>query len=328
MVHSSRISDTRAYTPRTLQSFVELATRDFPVVLVTGARQVGKTTLLQHLRAPQRAYVSLDDPLVLGLAREDPALFFQRFPPPVLIDEVQYAPGLLPYVKIDVDRRGEPGSFWLTGSQQFQVMKEASESLAGRVAVVQLHGLSRRELLGRGLENRPFVPTPEGLAARAATSTPLSMKELYRLIWRGALPAVALNDRLAWDLFHGSYVKTYLERDVRSLANVGNEQAFMRFLRVTAARTSQILNLAAMARDAEVSPNTAKTWLSLLQASGIAYLLEPYHTNVNTRLVKAPKLYVLDTGLGAYLTQWSSPEVLEAGAMSGAFLETWAVGEL
>lgn len=314
------------YVPRTIETYVKIASKQFPVLLVTGARQVGKTTLLMNLSKDGRNYVTLDDPLILNLAKQDPALFLQRFPPPVFIDEIQYAPELLPYIKMEADRRHESGLFWLTGSQQFHLMKGVSESLAGRVAVIQLMGLSERELSGHGDESRPFLPSSEQIQIRSGAN--LTLKQLYRLIWRGAFPAIALNNDMDRDLFYSSYTRTYLQRDIRELSRVGDEMAFLRFLRAAAARTAQLLNLAELARDADVSPNTAKNWLSILQASGIAFLLEPFHTNITKRLVKTPKLYILDTGLCAYLTEWSSPETLEAGAMSGAILETWIVSEL
>lgn len=316
------------YIPRTLEPHIGKASQQFPVLLLTGARQVGKTTLLQHLSREERAYVTLDDPLILNLAKTDPALFMQRFPPPVLIDEIQYAAELLPYIKIAADRAGKPGLFWLTGSQQFHLMKGVSESLAGRVAVLYLLGLSRRELSGQGLDAPPFVPVPEEIARRSEQARKLTLRELYQLIWRGALPAIALNAAVERDLFYSSYVQTYLQRDVRDLARVGDELAFLRFLRAAAARTGQLLNLAELARDADVAPNTAKSWLSILQTAATIYLLEPYHTNVTQRLIKTPKLYFLDTGLAAYLAGWASPETLESGAMSGAILETWIVTEL
>ena len=316
------------YVPRTLERYVRKAARQEPVLLVTGARQVGKTTLLRRASARGRTYVTLDDPLVLRLAREDPALFMQRFPPPVLIDEIQYAPALLPHVKMTVDRSRRPGLFWLTGSQQFHLMKGVSESLAGRVGVVQLLGLSRRELLRQPGESRPFLPRPARIRELHGSGGRLGMKALFELIWRGSFPVIALNKKADRDLFYGSYVQTYLQRDVRDLARVGDEMALLRFLRAAAARTAQLLNLSDLARDADIAPNTAKHWLSILQASGILYLLEPYHTNLTKRLVKAAKLYVLDTGLCAYLTGWSSPQTLESGAMSGAMLETWVVTEL
>lgn len=312
------------YLTRTLENWFKAASRQFPVLLVTGARQVGKTTFLRRVSEPERTYVTLDDPLVLALAKSDPALFMQRFPPPVLIDEIQYAPELLPYIKMVCDQHRSPNLFWLTGSQQFQMMRGVSESLAGRVGVLQLLGFSRRELVGRGETSKPFLPLPE----ETDTSSPLDLMELYRLIWRGSFPAIALSEQSDRDLFYSSYIQTYLQRDIRDLARVGDEMAFLRFLRAAAARTGQLLNMADLARDADVAFNTAKSWLSILQTSGIVYLLEPYHSNLTKRLVKTPKLYFLDTGLCAYLTQWSTPETLESGAMSGAILETWVIGEL
>lgn len=314
----------KMYISRTLESFV--ASSRFPVLMLSGARQVGKTTFLRHLSEPDRTYVTLDDPLIQSLAKEDPALFMQRFPPPVLIDEIQYAPELLPHIKIAVDRDHSPGQFWLTGSQQFHLMKGVSESLAGRVGIVQIFGLSRRERIGN--DASPFLPTSDAIHNRLQTGDTLSLQELYRLIWRGDFPAIALDDQMDWNLFYSSYLQTYLQRDIRDLARVGDELSFLRFLRAAAARTAQMLNFSDLARDADVAPNTAKTWLSILQASGIIYLLEPYYTNLTKRLVRSPKLYFLDTGLCAYLTEWSSPETLEAGAISGPILESWIVSEL
>jgi uncharacterized protein len=312
------------YVIRTLENYFNKASSQFPVMLVTGARQVGKTTFLRHLTGENRLYVTLDDPLVLRLAKEDPPLFMQRFPPPVLIDEIQYAPELLPYIKMEVDRDRKPGMFWLTGSQQFHIMKGVSESLAGRIGIVSLLGFSRQEVMGQGHKSIPFLPIPEKLPVGKT----FSLKELYRIIWRGSFPAMVLAEDVDRDLFYGSYVQTYLQRDIRDLARVGDEVSFIRFLRAAAARTGQLLNLAELAKDADIAPNTAKTWISILQASGIVYLLLPFHTNITKRLVKSPKLYFLDTGLCAYLTEWSSPETLEAGAMSGAILETWIISEI
>jgi hypothetical protein len=272
--------------------------------------------------------VTLDDPKLSALAREEPELFLQRFKPPVFIDEIQYAPELLPYIKILVDLEQEKGMFWLTGSQQFQLMKGVTESLAGRVGIVNMLGLSLKELQGSGSEAPPFLPTPGQLEHRLKLSPCLSLPEVYHLIWRGAFPAVALNENADHDLFYRSYIQTYLQRDVRDLANVGDESSFLKFLRSVAARTGQLLNMSDMARDASVSVPTAKRWLSILETSGIIYLLEPYHSNTTKRLVKAPKLYFLDTGLCSYLTEWTSPETLEAGAMSGAMLETFILIEI
>jgi len=310
---------------RTLTGPLSNASRQFPVILVAGPRQVGKTTLLRHAAEAERRYVTLDEPQARALAKEDPGLFLQRFAPPVLIDEIQYAPELLPHIKMAVDRRKRPGDFWLTGSQHFHLMQGVSESLAGRVGIVNLLGFSRRELDGQSEWIDPFLPRADTTGGQR---NPLGLIDLYRAIWRGSFPTIALSEDVDRDLFYGSYVQTYLQRDVRALASVGDEMAFLKFLRAAAARTGQILNTADMARDVDVAPNTAKNWLSILKASGIVYLLEPYHSNLTKRLVKSPKLYFLDTGLAAYLTEWSSPETLEAGAMSGAILETWAVSEV
>ncbi len=316
------------YVARTLERFAKAAGGQFPILLVTGAHQVGKTTLLRHVSEPERTYVSLDDARILDLARRDPALFLQRFRPPLLIDEIQYAPELLPYIKMEVDQTPRPNLFWLTGSQQFHLMKGVSESLAGRVAVVQLLGFSRRESVEQDSDVEVFLPTPTAVRDRGRGAESIALHDLYRLIWRGSYPAIALSRDVDRDLFYSSYVQTYLQRDMRDLARVGDELAFLRFLRIAAARTGQLLNLSEFAHDADIAVNTAKNWLSILQASGVVYLLEPYHSNVNKRLIKSPKLYFLDTGLCSYLTEWSSPQTLEAGALSGAILETWVVSEL
>jgi len=312
------------YIDRTITSSVKKASGQFPVLLITGPRQVGKTTCLRHSSGPDRAYVTLDDPQARMLAKEDPGLFLQRFAAPVLIDEIQYAPELLGHIKIAVDSHTDKGAYWLTGSQQFHLMANVSESLAGRVGILQLLGFSTSELAGNA-EGRPGF-CPESFSP--ASDRPLGLMELYKRIWRGALPAIAIDDEMDRDLFYGSYVQTYLQRDVKSLLNIGDEMSFMRFLRTAAGRTGQLLNVANMARDADISSNTARKWLSVLEASGLVYLLEPYHNNLTKRLVKAPKLYFLDTGLAAYLTQWSSPQTIEAGAMGGAFFETWVVAEV
>jgi uncharacterized protein len=319
---------TDLYLPRTLERFFRKADRQFPVLLVTGPRQVGKTTFVQHACAASRTYLTLDDPTLRSLAKEDPALFLQRFRPPMLVDEFQYAPELLPHIKMGVDRQRKPGLFWLTGSQHFQAMKGVSESLAGRVGIVNLLGFSHREMIGKSQDAEPFLPDPMEISRKLTKKNPISLRDLYRIIWRGAYPAIAVNDEIERDLFFSSYIQTYLQRDVRDLARVGDETAFLRFFRAAAARTGQLLNMADLARDADVAPNTAKSWLSILQGSGVVFLLQPWHSNITKRMVKTPKLYFLDTGLCAYLTEWSSPETLEAGAMSGAVLETWVVVEI
>jgi predicted AAA+ superfamily ATPase len=316
------------YYARAAQGAWLTASTQFPALLLTGPRQVGKTTFLQRVSEGARRYVTLDDPALRTLAVEDPALFLQRFPPPVLIDEIQYAPQLLPLIKMIVDRERRPGSFWLTGSQQFKVMRGVSETLAGRIAIFNLLGFSQRERHRKDLSVAPFLPTASALAEREKSGLPTRLKDIYRDIWLGSFPALGVGAVKDRDLFLSSYVQTYLERDVRDLTQVGNEAAFLRFLKATAARTGQRLNLSDLARDADICVNTAKSWLSILQANFQVYLLPSYHSNLTKRLVKAPKLHFLDTGLCAYLTEWSSRETLEAGAMSGAIFETYVFSEI
>lgn len=314
---------------RTLRQTLFRASSVFPVVLVTGPRQVGKTTLLESCADAGRGYVTLDDPEQRALARHDPALFLQRYQPPLIIDEIQYAPEFFSAIKMAVDKARRPGMFWLTGSQKFHLMRGVTESLAGRVAVLDLLGLSQAEIAGRADATPPFLPGPQWLEqARAQAGPPVTVLEIYRRIWRGSYPAVVLDENMPRDLFYSSYVQTYIQRDVRDLSRVGDERAFYNLLRAAAARTGQLLNYADLARDVDVDQKTVKAWLSILETSGIVYLLPPYHSNLAKRLLKTPKLYFLDTGLCAFLTRWSSPEALEAGAMSGAILETWILGEI
>ncbi|MBM4027743.1 MAG: ATP-binding protein [Planctomycetes bacterium] len=316
------------YHQRSLKDVWLEASKQFPVLLLTGPRQVGKTTFLQHVRGKDRTYVTLDDPLVRALAADDPGLFLSRFEPPLLIDEIQYAPGLLPYIKMTVDAQRQAGQFWLTGSQQFLAMKGISESLAGRVGILQMLGFSTPEKRRRDLALVPFLPTPTALAPRLQRARRTSLKALYQDLWIGRYPALLSGADRNRELYYSSYVQTYLQRDVRDLAQVGDQIAYSKFIVACAARTGQLLNLSEIARDVGVSVPTAKSWLSILQASFQIYLLPPYITNVTKRLIKTPKLYFLDTGLCSYLTEWSSPQTLEAGAMSGAIFETHVFTEI
>lgn len=317
----------KMYLQRTLQNTVERVSKSFPVVLVTGPRQVGKTTLLQEMQKKWQ-YVTLDDSIERAQAQEDPALFLQRYRPPVLIDEIQYAPQLFPYIKIAVDKERKPGMFWLTGSQQFHLMKNLSESLAGRVGILNLLGLSLAEEFGKAKASLPFVPHPRQMEHLSKKESPISLNALYKKIWRGSFPFMVVNGAKDWEIFYRSYVQTYLQRDIRDFAQINNERAFLNFLRAAAARTGQLINYSDLARDVNVSEPTIKSWISILKACGLVYILEPYHTNITKRLVKAAKLYFLDTGLCAYLTAWSNPQVLERGAMCGAIFETFIVGEV
>lgn len=315
------------YIQRALEDRIHTASEQFPVIMVTGPRQVGKTTLLKHLCGGKRRYVTLDDLTFRALANEDPVLFLQRYPPPVMIDEIQYAPGLLPYIKMAVDDSGLHGSFWLTGSQHFHMMKGISESLAGRVAIVNLLGLSRREIARRDIHIDPFLPLPSLVKARMKEAVPATLETVYRQIWMGSFPVLQTGAVKERELFYRSYLQTYIMRDVHDLTRVGDEERFVRFVRACAARTGQMLNLAELARDVDISAPTAKAWLSILAATFQIALLRPYRTNITSRLVKTPKLYFLDTGFCSYLTEWTSPETLAAGAMSGAIFETYVFSE-
>ncbi len=314
---------------RTLEQTIREVTAHFPVLLVTGPRQVGKTTLLQMCAETERGYVSLDDLDARELARTDPALFLQRYPPPVVIDEVQYAPALFSAIKVAADRERQPGMFWLTGSQKFHLMAGITESLAGRVAIIDMLGLSRAEAADAATTQRPFLPGAPWLQhARRHAGPPKSLLEVYGDIWRGSYPQLVADPGISRDLFYASYVQTYIQRDVRDILKVSDITTFTRFLRAVAARTGQLLNYSDIGRDVDIDHKTAKAWISVLETCGLVYLLPPYHSNVSKRLLKTPKIYFLDTGLCSYLTRWPSPEALEAGAMSGAILETYVFAEI
>ena len=297
--------------------------RQFKVVLVTGARQVGKTTMLQHLLPGDFRYVTLDDPRAGVLAREDPALFFDANRLPVAVDEVQRVPGLFQQVKFLVDQSPEMGRVVLTGSQTFHLMRGVSESLAGRVAVLEMTGMSLRELTGCGGRG-PYVPSEVGDDGRCESPENL---DLWATIHRGSMPRL-MDPSVSWDAFYTGYVRTYLERDVRDLITVKDEASFYHFLVACAARTGRLVNHSAFARDAGVDTKTAQSWLSVLQASGVVRLLRPFWSNATKRLTKTPKLYFTDTGLACHLLGWSSPETLRRGAMAGQVFETFVVGEV
>lgn len=317
-----------AHKQRTLATTIHQVSAAFPVLLLTGPRQVGKTTLLEDCTDQERHYVTLDDLEQRAIAQTDPALFLQRHNPPVIIDEVQYAPQLFNAIKIAVDKDKRPGLFWLTGSQKFHLMKGIVETLAGRVAILDLLGLAQVEMRDKAASSQPFLPTAEWIEHASSQAREVEVMDVYHAIWRGSFPKVALNKDISRDIFYNSYIQTYIQRDVRDLTHVGDEMSFFRFLRTAAARTGQLINYADMARDVDVDVKTIKSWLSILETSGLVYLLQPYHNNVTSRLIKTPKLYFLDTGLCAYLTQWSTPESLESGAMSGAILETYMLVEI
>ena len=309
------------YKKRTLEDTIKKLSKQFKVLLVTGARQVGKSTLLRHCD-PARNYISLDDLTEREMAVNDPKLFLENHKTPLIIDEIQYAPQLLSYIKLLVDKSDQKGQYWLTGSQQFHLMKNVSESLAGRVGIVDLMGMSLSEICDSP-QCEPFLPDAEISNPKAGT-----VEDIFRIIYNGSYPALNNNEEQDRNAFYSSYLRTYIERDIRDLTTVSDEMKFLAFLRVIAARTGQVLKYSEIAKDVDISEPTAKKWLSVLVSSNLVYLLQPYYKNITKRMTKMPKIYFLDTGLCAYLTGWSSPEVIQKGAMNGAFFETFVVGEI
>jgi len=315
------------YIKRSLEKVVLQATKEYPVVLVSGSKQVGKTTMLKKLmEGTNRNYVSLDDLQERALAKNDPEMFLQLHKPPILIDEVQYAPELFSMIKLIVDKEHRKGDFWLTGSQIFDLMKGVQESLAGRVAVLSLSSLSQTEIYGG--EDRPFQIEIEHLMKRKEGRTSADLQEIFRRIFQGSMPAIVSNEVSNNSIFYGSYLSTYIERDVRNLSDSIDSLKFLRFLTAVAARCSQMLNVNEIARDADINLKQAKDWMGILETLGIIFYLHPFSNNMLKRLVKTPKYYFYDTGLVAYLTKWSSTETLENGAMNGAILENYVVSEI
>lgn len=318
------------YITRHMEKPVMELNEQYPVLLLTGPRQVGKTTMLEHLievEGKGRKKVSLDDLTLRELAKTDPKMFFQLYQPPLLIDEVQYAPELFPYIKIMVDERHQPGDFWLTGSQLFKMMEGVQESLAGRVALLHLSPLSQSEIMKRPPEP-PFSLELPLLSERQNGRQMLNTPEVFQRIHQGGMPALVTGTYSNASIFYSSYIDTYMERDVRRLSNDIDSLKFLRFLRSVAARTSQQVNYKGIADDAEIDQTTAKNWLHVLEALGIIFLLEPYSNNILKRTVSTPKLYFYDSGIVCYLTRWSSPETAMEGAMSGALLENYTVAEI
>ena len=315
------------YIKRSLEKVVLQVSKEYPVVLISGPRQVGKTTMLKKLmEGTDRNYVTLDDLQERALAKNDPEMFLQLHKPPVLIDEVQYAPELFSMIKLIVDKEHRKGDFWLTGSQIFDLMKGVQESLAGRVAVLSLSSLSQTEIYGE--EDRPFQIEIEHLMKRKEGRTSADLQEIFRRIFQGSMPAIVSNEVSNNSIFYGSYLSTYIERDVRNLSDAIDSLKFLRFLTAVAARCSQMLNVNEIARDADINLKQAKDWMGILETLGIIFYLHPFSNNMLKRLVKTPKYYFYDTGLVAYLTKWSSPETLENGAMNGAILENYVVSEI
>ncbi len=315
-----------SYIKRHAEPAVLKLSEMFGAILVAGPRQVGKTTMLQKITQDVN-YVTLDDMIVRASAQEESGTFFKDNPPPVFVDEIQKAPELFPQIKMIIDRDHSKGQFFMCGSQQFQMMKGVSESLSGRIGLITLLGFSLRERYGIRFDT-PFLPTDEYFAERKKDLADISYDEVWEIIHRGSMPELCDNPDFDWQMFYGAYVRTYIERDVRDLSEVGDTLKFTRFMTAAAAATGQLVNLASLARDVGISQPTAERWLSILVASNIVYLLKPYSNNITKRAIKTPKLYFLDTGLAAYLTKWNNAEVLKNGAMSGAFFESFVISEI
>ncbi len=312
------------YINRELKSKIININNTFPVLMLTGPRQVGKTTLLKELDK-NRTFVTFDDPIIRMQTKQDPAWFFKKYKTPILIDEIQYVPEILPYIKMRVDESNKPGEFWITGSQKFNMMKSVTESLAGRVACIDLIGISYDELTGN-IDNRIFLPTEEYLNYKKDNIT--KSNNIFENIFRGSMPRILSDNSVDREIYYSSYVQTYLERDVKQLTQVADEMLFMRFLISIAARTGEQLNYTTISNDVGITVNTVKHWLSILETSGIIYVLPPYENNILTRMNKMNKVYFLDTGLCAYLTKWESYETLENSSMAGNFFETYVVSEI
>ncbi len=317
-----------AYITREIERKFEKMNGFFKAILVTGARQVGKTTMMKHLaEGTNRTYVTLDNARARELAKNDPVLFFQTYKPPILIDEVQKAPELFEQIKIMCDESEETGLFWLTGSQQYKMMKSIRETLAGRLCILELYSLSQREK-SNVLFDTELDFSLETLQSRQKQTPKNDVTAVFGHIWEGGMPQVyGVDDEMRSEYFN-SYIETYLMRDITEAGGISDTVKFRKFLETAAALVSEQVNYANLAEAAEISQPTAKSWLKTLEGLGIVYLLKPYSNNAFTRLTKTPKLYFCDTGLCAYLSMWLTPETLMKGAVSGHFYENYVVMEL
>lgn len=315
------------YIKRDIEDKILVLSKEYSCILITGPRQVGKTTVLKQLMDAGREYVTLDDLEERGLAKRDPAMFLQIHSTPIMIDEVQYAPELFSYLKIEIDRGAAPGTYWLTGSQAFKLMELAQESLAGRVAILRMPSLSQHEIYGTG-NCAPFTLALSALKAREATNAPADLAQMYERIWKGSMPGLVSGKFTDRDVFYSSYLQTYIDRDVQEQVQLADPLLFHDFVRAAACRAGQMLNVHDIAQDVGVSDDTAKRWLQVLEKSDVIFFLRPYSNNLLKRTVKTPKMYFFDTGLVAYLTRYSSPEILANGAINGAILENYVVSEV
>jgi len=316
------------YIKRDIDRLVLDVSKSYSAVIITGPRQVGKTTTLRRLLGEGRQFVSLDNKENRQLAQTDPELFLSLHPAPVIIDEVQYAPELFPYIKMEIDNGAPPGSYLMTGSQMYQLMKLAGESLAGRAAILRMSGLSQHEIYGSG-ECLPFSVSLDSLQKRTDYSKPTDVLGQFERVWNGSMPAHISTKHENRDVFYSSYIDSYIDRDIRDMVDLKDEFLFRDFVRAAACRAGEMLNIHAIATDVGVSDETAKTWLGFMEKSGIIFYLRPFSNNLLQRTIKkTPKLYFFDTGLVAYLTKYSSPEILMNGAINGSILENYVVSEI
>lgn len=316
------------YIKRHAEAVIQRVSKRKPVIVVTGARQVGKTTMLGMLH-PDINSVDLSSPLIRQIAHDDPSTFFDAYPAPVIVDEVQKVGELFDYIKVRVDVDKTKGQYYLTGSQSLPLMKNLSESLAGRAGVVRMLGLSNREIDAVDYA-KPFTPTRKHAEEMEQQGASLEYQTIIDRIHKGFFPELyetpsSLDD---WDSFYDSYMATYIEKDIRDMLQIQDESAFLKFMRASASLTGQLLNMKNIAEACGKDDKTIKRWLSVLESSGLVFLLEPYFNNFSKRLTKTPKLYFLDTGLACWLLGWNTPEQLVRGAMWGHLFETFVIGEV
>ena len=318
------------YIKRHIESVVERISKRKAVLVLTGARQVGKSTMLKEIYKDIN-YITLNHPLVRESAKVNPSLFFDMHKPPVIVDEIQKVAELFDYIKdiVDEDAMKAKGQFYLTGSQSLKLMKNVSDSLAGRAGIIKMMGLSMRELDAISYR-QPFSPTPERVQEREKEGSKLDYSGIVALIHKGSFPELHetesnLHD---WADYHSSYFQTYIEKDVKDVLNIQDESAFIKFVKAAASLSGETLNLSTIAEICGKDVKTVKSWLSVLESSGLVYLLEPYHNNLNKRMIKAPKLYFLDTGLACWLLGWNTPQQLTSGAMWGHIFENFVFAEI
>lgn len=306
---------------REAKEAIKKVSNSFKVLLVTGPRQVGKTTLLLSMKPDNMEYVTLDDEVLRNQAINDPKMFLEEHPAPLFIDEVQYAPNLFSYIKMNVDKENKYGMYWLTGSQQFHLMKNASDSLAGRVGIVSLNSFTYSEIM-KSAKKELFKPD------NFKNSDYIDINELFKIIYKGGMPELYKNKKLDMKLYFQAYIDTYISRDVRELTKVGDTEAFKKFIISVASRTGEQLNYTALSLDAGISVPTAKAWLSILTTSGIVYLLEPFMNTKLKRLTHMPKIIFMDTGLAAFLAGWESARDLQLSSSAGHYFETYVISEI